>query len=355
MPQEMLVGAAYLHAQEAAILCETRVAHLQLPSGGLLSLGRLDDRLLAHFDGLSTSGDGAQRLLDAQLEDPSQGAVFTFAVGAIEGGNPDALERLSNLAKDIPSVASGLMTAFGWVEPRHLRGVVRDLLKSVDPQRRALGLAACAMHRTDPGLDAGSWLDDPDVAVRARALRTVGELGLRDLEPRCAAAMDDDPDCRFWAMWSSALLGPGPGALEALRRVALEPEAAHRTRAFRLLLQALDPAAAHATLQGLAKDPSQLRWLIFGSGIAGDPAYVPWLIGRMNGPETARVAGEAFTLITGADLDALQLWRQPPEEGGTGPTEDPEDENVDLDPDEGLMWPDQEKVQAWWVAHGSRR
>ena len=31
----------------------------------------------------------------------------------------------------------------------------------------------------------------------------------------------------------------------------------------------------------------------------------PWLIGHMAKPETARLAGEAFTLITGADLDAL--------------------------------------------------
>jgi len=71
-------------------------------------------------------------------------------------------------------------------------------------------------------------------------------------------------------------------------------------------------------------------------------------------PETARLAGEAFTLITGADLDALQLWCAQPEDFESGPTENPEDENVEMDPDEGLMWPDPEKVHRWWGASANR-
>jgi uncharacterized protein (TIGR02270 family) len=71
-------------------------------------------------------------------------------------------------------------------------------------------------------------------------------------------------------------------------------------------------------------------------------------------PETARAAGEAFTLITGADLDALQLWRAQPDDFESGPNENPEDDNVDLDADEGLMWPDQQKVEKWWTTNGPR-
>src|SRR5262245_41571234 len=71
-------------------------------------------------------------------------------------------------------------------------------------------------------------------------------------------------------------------------------------------------------------------------------------------PETARLAGEAFTFITGADLDRLQLYREQPEDFESGPNEDPADANVEMDPDEGLMWPDQEKVQTWWAANGAR-
>jgi uncharacterized protein (TIGR02270 family) len=68
---------------------------------------------------------------------------------------------------------------------------------------------------------------------------------------------------------------------------------------------------------------------------------------------TARVAGEGFTLVSGAELDAQQLWRARPE-GEFGPTDDPGDEDVSIDPDEGLMWPDPEKAAAWWDLNASR-
>ena len=55
-----------------------------------------------------------------------------------------------------------------------------------------------------------------------------------------------------------------------------------------------------------------------------------------------------------ADLDALQLWRPQPEDVESGPSEDPDDTNVDLDADEGLMWPDSQKVEAWWAANAGR-
>ncbi len=75
---------------------------------------------------------------------------------------------------------------------------------------------------------------------------------------------------------------------------------------------------------------------ILGSGFAGDPRYVGWLINHMKDEKLARLAGEAFSLITGADLTALNLRYSRPEDLETGPNDDPEDANVDVDPDEGL-------------------
>lgn len=355
MPHVVLEAVLGVHVQETASLVETRMALLRLPHVNLHGLGRLDDRLLAHLDGLAVAGAAVHSLLEAEFESPSRGAAFALAVPAIESGRPETLERIWLLAEEAPAVVDGLKTAIGWVKRRHLQGIVRDLMRHADPARRVTGVTACAMHRTDPGFGSGAFLDDPAAAVRSRALRAVGELGLADLTPRCLAAMrDDDAECRFWATWSSVLLGNRGVALEALRRLALEPDQPHRARAFRLSLQAMDARAAHATLKDLAVDPALTRWLIQGSGIAGDPSYVPWLIGHMANPETARLAGESFTLVTGADLDALQLWRPQPEDVESGPSEDPDDTNVDLDADEGLMWPDSQKVEAWWAANAGR-
>ena len=113
-------------------------------------------------------------------------------------------------------------------------------------------------------------------------------------------------------------------------------------------------SAAHGVLRQLAKESPQRRWLIQGSGIAGDPAYVPWLISHTREEKTSRLAGEAFSLITGADLSALNLERPQPEGFESGPNDDPEDENVDMDPDDGLPWPDPDKVEKWWAATAGR-
>ena len=43
----------------------------------------------------------------------------------------------------------------------------------------------------------------------------------------------------------------------------------------------------------------------------------------------------------------------PPEGVEAGPNEDPEDENVALDEDDSLPWPDQGKLQRWWHARAA--
>jgi len=61
----------------------------------------------------------------------------------------------------------------------------------------------------------------------------------------------------------------------------------------------------------------------------------------------ARLAGEAFSMITGADLAALDLERKPPEGLHTGPSDAPADE------DDSLPWPDRERVLRWWQARAA--
>jgi uncharacterized protein (TIGR02270 family) len=59
-------------------------------------------------------------------------------------------------------------------------------------------------------------------------------------------------------------------------------------------------------------------------------------------------------MITGIDLAYDDLEKNPPEGFEAGPTENPEDENVDMDPDEHLPWPDPALIQKWWTKHKSR-
>ena len=340
------------HADEAAGLWVSRARLVAAPRVGLFELQRADDRLAAHLDGLAVAGEEGWRLCEAALGDGTAGALFAAAAVAIEFRQPGRLEHLFTLAG--PGARDELASAFAWVERRYLQGTVAGLLKSAEPSRRLAGIAACGAHAVDPGLAAGRWLQDENPLVRARAMRAAGEVGCLPALGACKSALSDpDADCQFWAAWSGVLLGDRGLALNALARVGLAGEL-RRLRAFSLALQAMGVGAAHAALQQLAADPSQLRWLIQGSGIVGDPAYVPWLIGHMAKDETARLAGDAFALITGADLDALQLERPRPEIVESGPSESPEDDHVEMDQDEGLPWPDVERVGRWWDGNAGR-
>jgi uncharacterized protein (TIGR02270 family) len=74
----------------------------------------------------------------------------------------------------------------------------------------------------------------------------------------------------------------------------------------------------------------------------------------MSDPALARLAGESFSMITGLDLAYLDLDRKPPEDFESGPNDNPDDDNVDMDSDDGLPWPDPEKIAAWWKANQHR-
>ena len=59
-------------------------------------------------------------------------------------------------------------------------------------------------------------------------------------------------------------------------------------------------------------------------------------------------------MITGLDLAYRDLDLRPPADFQSGPTDDPADENVNLDEDEHLPWPDAERIARWWAANRAR-
>jgi uncharacterized protein (TIGR02270 family) len=235
-----------------------------------------------------------------------------------------------------------------------LRGVVAQLLGSANPFARLRALAACSQHRVDPNLTSLRILEDTDPTVRARAYRTAGELGRREFVSRLGAAVDaEESDCQFWAAWAAVLLGDRQAALDTLARFVAVPNS-FRDRALPLALPAMSVATGQGLLRSIAQDPSEVRTVIRGSGLVGDPSYIPWLIGFMAQDGLARIAGEAFTLITGVNGAAWLDLERPPGHLDSGPNDDPDDPNVDMGEDDGLPWPDAVKIQAWWQANSQR-
>jgi uncharacterized protein (TIGR02270 family) len=340
------------HAEESAFLWLLRDDAVTAPHYRLDDLIHLESRIDAHLDGLRVAGKtGWKHCLD-QLELQEKGEVFSAAFMALDSAAEAGLAPVLEVIRAAPETTRGVISALGWVERDRLQGHVLGLLQSSEPLRRQVGLSACAIRRVDCGQHLKAGLEDEDPQVRARALRSVGEIRRHALRAQLLSQLrDSDEGCRFWAAWSACLLGSPEGSDELLR-FAGKPSVYQR-KALELLMRNPDHAVSVSCLRDLSQQQPESREVVEASGWFGDPASIPWLLEQMKLPPLARRAGEAISLITGLDLAYLDLDGEMPEGFEAGPTEDPEDELVALDDDEDLPWPDRDKLLAWWQVHAS--
>jgi uncharacterized protein (TIGR02270 family) len=175
-------------------------------------------------------------------------------------------------------------------------------------------------------------------------------MGRRDLLDRCrTASTDADPVCRSAALWSLVLLGGDAGT--TLRTQATRVTDQWAERLVDLGARRLSRATVMDWLKLAAAKPEHLRHAVQLAGAHGDALVMPWLLMQLQVPVVARLAGQAFSLITGVDLEDAGLSGSPPADFRAGPTDDPADPDVAPDPDEYLPWPDAAKVSAWWKKH----
>ncbi|MBW2459648.1 MAG: HEAT repeat domain-containing protein [Deltaproteobacteria bacterium] len=210
---------------------------------------------------------------------------------------------------------------------------------------KRMGIAGHAVHRLDPGDPLEAALHDEDRALRLQALRAVGELAATRLADQLKPHMTgDDPEARFWASQSAALLGQRAGVM-GLQRFAEVDDGPLGERAAQLAACLLEPEPAMSWITGLDA-AGRRRMALIGAATAGHPALLPWIATCMQEEEHARRAGNAFYAITGVPIDD-ELEADAPEE----PDEEPADQVDDLpegdDPDEDLDWPNPEAVAAW--------
>jgi uncharacterized protein (TIGR02270 family) len=336
------------HAEEAAFLWLLRHNAIYAPHYNLKDLAKLDGRVEAHIDGLRIAGDYAWEVCRKNLEINECGEVFAAGILALEGNDIERINLVYSAVEKKPDIVSGLISAFGWVEPHHLQGKVNGLLVSKNPLWRQVGIAACAIHRVNPGEFLDQAIQDDDSQLRVRALRAAGELGRIDLMPALLKQINNqDPAIGFWAAWSAVLLGDRGKALSSLQAGIIEGSD-FSLKAMHLVLRVLSLQAVKALLTALVQSGDRTREAVIGAGISGDPGYMPWLIKQMEVPELAKIAGESFTFISGVDIAYEDLEGKLPENFAAGPTENPEDEEVAMDLDEDLPCPDPLLIDRWW-------
>lgn len=372
LDRPIVANVVLQHIEDAVSLRATRSVLVRAPHVDLAALQRADDRLAAHIDGLAVAGEAGMRMALSILESPGVGQVFLLAVRALELGDAVQFNRLLTLCGAVPDARRALASALGWVSAASLRGLIAPLLASDEPALVGLGLLACVMHKVDPGPALGKAVRHAQPGIRAQGWYAAGRLGRRDLSelahqtlmqptspPEAAlAAFDADPVAdRRAAAWALTLWGAGHS--ETVRSVLLTPEPGQTLpclAAHRLAIMAAPIEWGREQIRVITapaeSNPVLKRRMMAMAGWLGDPQIMPWLLHHMADERWARLAGEAFTLITGAVLDKHGLHRFAPDDAPpSGPTDAPADADVAMDDDEDLSWPDPVKVQAWWQAH----
>lgn len=337
------------HIEEAAFLWLLRDEAVGAPNYDLTSITRLDQRINAHIDGLRVAGEEGWKVVWKEFQaHPEPGEAFVATLLAFESAHPGRTEEIINAVSQSRPLLRAVISAFGWLSSDD--ALIQSSIASSgkDPTTRYVELAGAAVQRMHPGPVLVRAMRNDNPRLRARALKAAGELG--DTTAATAARADlasKDLDVKFAAAWSLARLTSDASAAAELQSIAVT-ESRYRRRAAEMAVRVQAPAAARRWIALLHSLPGCELLAIHASAALGDPSVVPGLIEKMASPPLARAAGEAISFITGVHIDYDKLDGAAPEGFEAGPTEDPDDDRVTLDPDDGLPWPDAGKVKAWW-------
>ena len=350
-----LIGTAVIaHVEEAAFLCASRRYNIEQPHYRLRDVDKLDRRIEAHLDGLRIAADEGWKLVVEELGWKEAGEFFVASLLAFESNKADRIEKVLAAVAGAPEGIPGVASALGWLPIEQARPHIARLLNDADPVRRLIGLSASAIHRHQPGAALGKSLIDPDLRLRARGLKAAGELGRTELIPALRQNLKgEDLSCRFWSAWSLLLLSNDPSGISAMRSLAESPSR-FSERAAAMYARRAEPAAVKEWYRKQPTKPPKVRCAIAAAAALGEIDAIPWLIGLMPQLPLSRMAGEAFTTLTGADLALLDLENKPPKDFQSGPTDNPADEDVSMDPDDNLPFPNPQKVAGWWSKNQSR-
>lgn len=349
MPMSVTEAEVFGQAVDQAgfLWCQRDAAARGDPRYALKDLAELDARLGAQLDLLRRAGKTGWELCAAAAAEGGAGEVFAALSLALSRRDREGAAAMLARAMEAPELGRGAASAFGWASAEEVKDALSALLlPDAPPALQAIGVAACAIRRRDAGAALGKALKAEEPRLRARALRMVGELGyeerLADLKPALRA---EEPLVRLWGAWSAALLGDMAGVDALLEIAAAGGPAAERAVA--VAMPRAGVLAGGRWLRRLPEAGLAARVAVIAAGALGDPALVPWLLERMKVPKLARRAGAAIVLMTGVDLEKEKL--EGPELEEAGPSDDPEDEDVSSDADDGWPWPDAAAVERWWA------
>ena len=356
----MIAEVVQQHLEEAASVWQMRDRAVSSPSYDLGSLAELDSRVEHHLAGLRLAGQPGWEMCQDVLAFEEPGEVFAAANLALSLNDPDALEKIITIAATDWNLARGLISAIGWLPFDRVKLPLQTLIADEEPGVKAIGIAGAAVRRIDLKKMLVAGIRSNELSVKQRSLQAAGELGRTDVLGDVRSYFEEeDPLLQYNALIAARLLG-APEAADLLLGHTDRWLGWQTTSAVITAIRGSSLVDAKKRLKEFFQKNKYQRLSVVAVGALGDSKQVEWLIQLMRNEPLARIAGEAFSMITGVDLVEDDLELEPPEtdtaesdeqDTGEGGLEGPETEG---DEDEDLPWPDADRVQVWWKKNASR-
>ena len=336
------------HCDEASFLYRHRqralTSHAQRP----IQLARIEERLLAHLDGLVSGGESAWPLMQPLLAGPTRAHVLVAAWTACELPSELHMDELYAVLTDANmmiwlGIRDALRYAGGdQVEPRLLRW-----LHAAHWPLRAAAVDALSFRRVPvPPAEVAALCTDHSALVRACAAEAVGRLRLTAVGDLLPPLFDDaDPHVQDNALCAAVLLGD-PRALPHYRLLA-QSGGARAAQAFTVLGRLGQRADVEALLgPELAKsEPSPAAVVALGTlGLAAELSRLLPLAGIRR---YAGLVAATVERVTGVSLV---------EKGIAAPALPPADPKAELDDVavEALPVPDPQRLADFLVGEQAR-
>ncbi|WP_426755065.1 TIGR02270 family protein [Myxococcus sp. Y35] len=321
---------------------------LEAPDFTLSDVARQEEQLAAHLHGLVLGGaEAAESLLWPALDSGEATRITAATYALLAQGHVEAL--LNFMAGDALEARAAVRRAVGLTAAPNVGEHLLPLLRRDDVSLQAQLLEAMAFrHEAPPELLAESFLHaEPQARMAAlRACPPLPDDTVRRLLPGLLES--GHPGIRAAAM-EAGLTSGARVAWEACRQ-AVRACNAHTPQAM-VLLALFGTDADAALLVDMLGARDMRPHALWALGFSGRLVAMEACLALLEDPLAARLAGEAFSAMTGLQLEGL--YALPPgerPEGAPLPPELQEDLDADLvpKPEDDLPWPCIGAVRYWW-------
>jgi uncharacterized protein (TIGR02270 family) len=179
-PTGVIPEVCVRHLEEFRFLWEQRRTALSSPDLTLRDVGRLEERMKAHLEGLLLTGVAAVPVLEAGLAGDDPSGVFASAYVLLSLRDHAAAERVTEAFRGAEAdKLDGFREALCQGSLEMIEPALRDAVASAPATHAAAALEALAFHhRPDPGIDRlVEFLQHESPHIRCIAWRIMALMG----------------------------------------------------------------------------------------------------------------------------------------------------------------------------------